>query len=124
MSKSKNVYPKNIWFDDECKKLKCKVNNYPKTNDISIAENWNEYRRLEKEFKNVTQRKKIIYRCDQVAKFQDLLTENPNEYWKLWEKMKNDTSTSTNEELTLDDFGNYYRDQNNLLLQIILTHVS
>ena len=47
-------FPKNEWFDDNCKKLKKRtVNDFGKANDLNNADTWGEYNALQKDYKRV-----------------------------------------------------------------------
>ena len=109
-SKCNNTFPKNAWFDYECKQLKANVNSFPKYFDISKSENWNEYSKLTSEYKRLIQMKKRQYKESNLNTFQNMLDENPDEYWKFWKKLKH--NTGSNASIDLDTFTQYFSSQN------------
>ena len=111
LGKKKNKFPCNAWFDLECKELKSKLNNFAKQYDISIPERWQEYHDIEINYKRVIQSKRRNYKHQQLVGFQDMLSNDPNEYWKYWKKMKRNVSPSS-DCISIGAFVEYFKTQN------------
>ena len=79
-----NRFPTNPWFDNECKNIKHLCNRFSKTYALSISRYREEYHDLRKKYKK--------YIKNQVDKFQNLVSQNPNEYWKMWKQLKTNTN--------------------------------
>ena len=75
-----NRFPTNPWFDNECKNIKYLCNKFKKTRDLSVSIYREEYHDLREKYKNTIQDKTRQYVKNQVDKFQNLVSQNPNEY--------------------------------------------
>ena len=111
LGKRKKKFPCNVWFDTECKQLKSQLNQYTKQNDISVPDKWEEYTKLERNYKRVLQSKKRCYKYDNLAEFQDLCSNNPDDYWKFWKSLKRNCNRNT-DSIDIDTFANYYKSLN------------
>ena len=80
VGKKKSTFPKNAWFDGECKQLKTHVNSFPKDSDISEPINWKEYCNLTGEYKRLVQMKKRQFKAANLDKFQNMLSDKPDDY--------------------------------------------
>ena len=78
--KNKSTFPKNAWFDDECKHLKRRVNSFAKEFDISDPHNWDDYCNLSSEYRKLIQRKKRQYKAANLETFENMLSNNPDKY--------------------------------------------
>lgn len=103
-----NTFPKNEWFDLECKDLKRQVNNYSKNHDLDIQENLKEYCLLKKKYKTITQSKKRIYQNNVRESLRTMELTNTQEYWKFWDKLKKNSSCSVVGTISLDSFEQYF----------------
>ena len=106
---NKSHFPRNNWFNEECKWLKKQVNEYAKNNDISKCPFAETYRNLENEYRKTKQKCKRQYRDKIRQKLEQCHSTNPSSYWKLWKSFK--TKSSNNSKLTLEDFNVYFRNQ-------------
>ena len=55
----------------------------------------------------------MIYRKyikNQVDKFQNLVSQNPNEYWKMWKQLRTNTNTN-NVDFTISQFYETFKRQ-------------
>jgi len=102
-----NTFPKNEWYDEECKNLKRVINAFVKTHDLNLDANLKRYHELKGVYKAMTQRKKRQYQ----SKIRDELCNrnNSQDYWKYWNKISTDTaySVSTN-GISLETFETYF----------------
>ena len=102
-------FPNNSWFNDECKIMKRNVNRYAKEHDISRSPYAEEYIKLEKEYNRIKQYHKRKYQDDTRNKLNNLNSNNPSDYWKLWKSLNH--KQSNNSKLTLTDFEEYFKNQ-------------
>ena len=103
-----NKFPKNEWFDLECKMLKRKVNDYPKQHDLNMEDKLNEYSKLKKNYRATIQRKKRDFQNNIRDHLSNMNSNNPQEYWKYWDKIKKDCSVSIAGTVSLDSFDQYF----------------
>ena len=106
---TKSKYPRNNWFNDDCKRLKRQVNDYANHHDISKSPFSENYRSLELEYKKMIQKCKRQYHDKLRQKLQNFSSDNPSLYWKLWKSFAH--KPTNNSSLTLDDFNEYYSNQ-------------
>jgi exonuclease III len=104
-----NTFPKNEWFDDDCKFLKRKINDYPKNHNLDINDNLAEYMKLKKEYRAKIQRKKREYQNNIRNQLNSMEVSNPQEYWRYWDRLKKDSKMSLVGAITLEDFDNYFQ---------------
>ena len=109
--KKTNKFPCNAWFDSQCTDIKYRLNNFAKQWDISIPENWQEYQDIARNYKQVIQSKKRKFKNKQLSDFQDMLSSDPNEYWKFWKNLKRNVSPSS-DCIDMDTFVDYFKSQN------------
>ena len=98
ISRNRNIiksttFPNNAWFDSECKELKRTCNKLAKDNDLTRFSQCKQYHDMCKDYKTLIQRKKRKQVKFYVDKLQNCITKNPNEYWKIWKKMKHKNNT-------------------------------
>lgn len=108
---NKNTFPHNGWFCEECKKVKSVVNNYAKSHDLSDSSAWQEYVSLCKEYKKLIQRKRRQFKDQNLAEFQNMLSNKPDDYWNFWKNLKH-SNNNINNDITIDNFVQYFSDQN------------
>ena len=101
-------FPRNEWFDDECKYLKRLANDFPKSNDINIEENFEQFMSLKKSYKATIQRKKRQYQSSIRNKLDSLQSKNPQDYWKMWDKLNKNNTCSAKSNISLECFENYF----------------
>ena len=106
--KVQNSFPCNKWFDDECKKLKYLVNNFARNHDLNVKDNFAQYHSLKKSYKATIQRKKRMYQNSIRNELNYLECKNPTDYWKYWDKLKNNNKGTTVGTVSLDDFEKYF----------------
>ena len=107
--KSNKLEPKKTnschWFDLECKLAK---NEYK-----SILKNFNKNKTPEnrqilctskKKYKKIIRRKKIKYKREQAASFEDLKNKNPRQFWEFFKKKKKRVAS----DLSVNDFEKYF----------------
>ena len=99
-----NKFPKNDWFDEECKNLKRRVNDKYKENPWCL-----EVENLKKEYHRVTQQKKRQGRRGVSKKAHDLKVKNSQEFWDFW-KAHVTRKPKTNKDISLETFSEHYKD--------------
>ena len=93
-------------FDKECKSLKYVVNNIAKQRDFTA---WHgEYNIMLRQYKQLIQRKKRQYQQAKLSELENMRTEDPNSYWKIW-KSFNPRNVTTGP--TLANFVKYFEQQ-------------
>jgi len=102
-------FPRNKWFNEECKALKRQLHDYSKTWDISDPEHAQRYREIEIEYRRVIQKAKRQHVEAIKDQLENFSSKNPQEYWKLWKSLK--PRSVNNSNLTLGDFEEYFRTQ-------------
>ena len=108
-SKTKSTFPRNLWFNEECKNIKRIVHNYAKTYDITVTPHAEQYTKLEKEYNRILQKNKRKYTDSIKTRLDNLNTSDPAQYWKLWKSLK--PVTVNNSNLSLEDFEEYFLQQ-------------
>jgi hypothetical protein len=106
---AKNAFPRNQWFDNECKKCKRACNDFSKHNDLSIETNHAQYNSLRKKYKALIQRKKRDYQKKIRSELENFHSINQNDYWRLWENLKTCNKSHCNELITLQSFESYFK---------------
>ena len=81
-------FPRNEWFDNECKQLKRVINDFAKTHDLNLQDKFRQYHSLKKSFKAPIQRKKRNFQDKIRNELCALERKNPCDYWKYWDKLK------------------------------------
>ena len=105
----KNTFPTNKWFDEDCKILRKDINNFAKHNDLSIACNKAEYLNLNKQYKQLIQRKKRQFQDSNRQNMEKLLNKNQSECWKEFNKLKRSNYTQSGPDL--NTFHLYFEQQ-------------
>ena len=104
-SKPKSNFPSNDWFDDELKALKRRLHDAMKNDS-----NQEEERSLRKSYRATRQRKKRASRFKKVAKFNNMVSTNPNDFWKFWRNYKN-LNKEQNSQIDIKTFTEFYNQQ-------------
>ena len=91
--KPNSQFPRNVWFDDECKNLKSKLHLWYKqfrSDDSTSHAEHDSIIELEREYKRTTQREKrefqenVLRRLEHV---EELDSSGPSEYWWFWKSL-------------------------------------
>ena len=106
---AKNTFPKNQWFDNECKKSKRACNDFSMQNDVSVEANHDRYNSLRRKYKALIQRKKRDYQKKIRSELENFHSNNQNDYWRMWEKLKTSNKFHCNELITLQSFESYFK---------------
>ena len=106
---TRSHFPRNKWFDENCKQVKKQVNEYAKVYDISRSPHAETYRDLEMQYRSTRQKCKRQYRDKIRMQLDDLRSTNPTDYWKLWKSFR--PHKVNNSKLTLTDFNSYFKSQ-------------
>ena len=104
-----DTFPRNEWFDNECKILKRLVNDFSKNNDLNVQDNLNHYCKLKKNYRAITQKKKREYHKGIRDNLSNMHTNNPQEYWKFWDRLKKNSVSTITGVISLDSFEIYFR---------------
>ena len=75
-------FPKNKWFDEECKSLKKLIREQSRFMESEQLAG------LQREYKQLIQRKKRDYFHKIAIKLEELHSNKPQMYWKFWKKFK------------------------------------
>ena len=102
-------FPKNKWFDEECKTLKHEINNYAKTHNISRSPFSEQYHALELDYKRLKQKKKRDHQNQIRDKLETFQSNSPAAYWKFWKSLK--PKEINNSKLSLNEFDTYFKNQ-------------
>lgn len=108
-SKKKSKFPKNKWYDSECKQARNLADEYAKNYDISKTPHNENYKLLQQEYKRITQYKRRLHENGLKSKLENMHSTNPNDFWKLWNSLK--TYCINNSTLTIEDQNKYYKSQ-------------
>ena len=103
-----NKFPKNKWFDMECKQLKRICNDFTKQNDLRVDTNRLVYNGLRKKYKALIQKKKRKHQDIIRLELESFHSNKQSDYWKLWDKLKNGNHSQSNELITLQTFESYF----------------
>ena len=104
-----NDFPRNKWFDDECKSAKRKLHGMPKK---CMTENdRNAYNELMREYKALIQRKKRKYYLAIASDVKYLHERDPQGYWQFWKRHR--PSPQNSNLLDAGIFTEYYRNLEN-----------
>ena len=85
---AQSKFPRNEWFNDECKTIKKKLHDYARNNDIATDHHADVYNTLEKEYKRIVQKNKRQYLAGIRSKLSECNSKNPSTYWQMWKAMK------------------------------------
>ena len=99
-------FPKNAWYDDDCKKLKATIR---ETNhDINTTAGRLQQALLQREYKRLIQRKKRAHHRIIISELEELKSKDPQVYWRYWKKMKQ--NKNANDCIDVEKFTEYYKD--------------
>ena len=104
-----DTFPKNEWFDLECKSLKRSLNDFPKHNDLNKNDNLTEYVKLKKKYRATTQKKKREYQNKIRENLNRMETTNPQEYWNYWDRLIKNNNITITGKINLASFDEYFR---------------
>ena len=104
-------FPKNEWYDNDCKEIKRKMRNLNK--NVNTWHDRELLSQLQREYKRVVQLKKRNYHKIIARKVEDLNSKNPQEYWKFWKRYKK-SNGSCNEYIDIKSFTNHYCNGQNI----------
>ena len=104
-----NTFPKNSWFNEECKVKKRELHDYAKQYNITELVHAEHYRNIEKEYKRIVQKSKRQYEETVRSKLQNCVSTKPSVYWSIWKSLK--PKTINNSSLELCDFESYFQQQ-------------
>ena len=107
--KTTTKFPRNKWFDQDCKIAKRKVHDYVKKHDILISPHTEQLRLLQTEYNRIRQNKRRSYEQEIREKLENMMTENLNAYWKLWDSLRPVKVNKSN--LALNDLHEYIKSQ-------------
>ena len=99
---SKQNFPVNDWFDQECKSLKRKVNDLLKLDPRST-----EAEAIKKEYNRITQRNKRQGKKSVSTKAHELKANKPQEFWDFW-KLHAKKKRSCDPEIDVTKFTEFY----------------
>ena len=98
----RNKFPRNPWFDDQCKNLKATLHILGK-ND---GEGNHVYLELKRQYKALVQRKKRQFRQNLAMEVENLYYSDPKKYWEFWKKCK--SRKRGNAGIDVDTFKSHY----------------
>ena len=96
-----NTFPRNPWFDNECKILKAEINN-----KMKLEPNHVEIPSLMRQYKQITQKKKRRYFKDQVQNLTSLSNNNKTDFWRCWRSINHEHKTYS--YIDIESFTSYY----------------
>ena len=102
----KNNFPSNSWYHKECKSLKHVLNNIAKHKKFNTRQS--EYNIMLRQYKRLIKKKKRHYQQVKLSQLENMRTEDPNAYWKLWKSLKPRNATKGP---TLSQFVKYFEQQ-------------
>ena len=107
-AKKSNKFPKNAWFDTECKNAKFKLHNEIKQNPHNPI-----IQDLKKEYRRIVQSKKREYHKLIADELDNINSTDANAYWQFWKRHKRD-NCSNGAYITSEKFTDHYLNlQNN-----------
>ena len=101
-AKPRSNFPTNDWFDDELKAQKRSLHDAIENNA-----NLEEERSLRKKYRATRQRKKRASKFKKVTKFDNMASNNPNDFWKFWKNYKN-SNREYNSQIDIETFSEFY----------------
>ena len=99
---SKPSFPRNAWFDNECKTLKSALHKAEK-HDYKSPETAS----IRKRYKQLIQRKKRQFNQSVAKEVDQMHSDNVVEYWKFWRRFRKNPQ---NNHIDIDIFSNYYKE--------------
>lgn len=104
-----NTFPKNKWFDDECKKMKHLVNSFSKTANMSIPSMFSRFQELRKIYKRTIQCKKRQYQEKVRQQLESFASSGRHvKYWEQWNSFCRNNKVMVETHLKIDDFVHYF----------------
>ena len=91
-----NTFPVNAWYDSECKSARKIANDYAKRHDLNMETHNLRYKTLHKQYRYTVQRKKRSHQQQNRDELERLTSSNQTECWKLWNKLTNKKSITSN----------------------------
>ena len=92
-------FPRNHWFDDECKQLK----SLPKSKELGPEDR----SQLQRQYKRAVQRKERNHDQTLANKLEDMHSSNPTEYWRYWKKHRKNINNT--HHIELDTLSDHYK---------------
>ena len=108
MKSISNSFPQNDWFDAECKSLKRALNDFSKHKDLNTTASLHEYNTLKRSYRATIQRKKREYQDKIREEISAIESNNPQEYWKYWDRLNKNNSTTVASDISLNVFESYF----------------
>ena len=99
-NKKKTNFPKNDWFDQECKELKRKANDLLKLDPHSIEAN-----DIKKEYHRIRQTKKRLRRKKVSTNAHNLKVDKPQEFWNYFVMKKE----NCDQDIEVGNFTDFYK---------------
>ena len=100
--KPNTKFPRNNWFDEDCKNAKRLANDALKIDPWSVEADI-----LKKDFQRITQQKKRKYRKENAKNVHKIQSSDPQDYWNFWKSFAD--SKGQTDILEVSDFTNYYK---------------
>ena len=93
-------FPKNPWFDEECKWAKSKFHCHRKT--LLTVEDRHVYWAMLRQYKSLIQKKKRHYQLKIATDIDQIDKRDPQEYWKYWKKHNKRNYVASHSEITFE----------------------
>ena len=106
---SQTLFPRNEWFNIECKESKKVLHDFSKKHDITLPEHAETYSNLEKEYRRIVQKCRRQYYDNVRLKLEQCSSKNPKTYWDIWKSQR--PRMVNNSTLTIEDFTSYFVNQ-------------
>ena len=100
--KPNSNFPRNAWFDDDCKELKAEISRARRNNVTTDA-----ITQLTNEYKRILQAKKRGYHHEKARELDIMCTYNPTKYWQFWKSIK--ANKANNTHIGIDTFTEFYK---------------
>jgi exonuclease III len=111
---SNNTFPRNKWFDDDCKQLKKTINIFLKNDNLRTVASQNMYQEMRKTYRQMTQRKKRQFQENLRQELDLQNIQGQVQFWKNWKSLsKQFKQNSVDETITLEDFDVYFESVKN-----------
>ena len=110
----KNTFPRNVWYDADCKNMRKMVNYYAKHNDISQDHFRIVYRQLHRSYKMLLQQKKRHFqKCNRDSLFR-LMGKYQSDCWKQWKRFTKKPNIVSEKVPNLEKFQVYFTEESKL----------
>ena len=108
--------PQNKWFDGDLKKLRHNLISYGKIysqfpNDPNVR---NHYYKLNREYTKLRKARKRQYKNSIIHELENLHENNPKQYWKLINDLKNNNNEDVQNNITSSEWLNHFKDLNSV----------